>query len=68
MITQLSLFADIPDNDVEPRVKRPSVPVAKLIDGQWCWLQFGMTEYVYEPALEQLLLAALAKQSQRRAA
>jgi hypothetical protein len=69
MITQLTLFADLlPDNDVEPRVKRPSVPVAKLIAGQWCWLQFGTTEYVHESALEQLLLAALAKQSQRRAA
>ena len=48
----------LPDNDVEPRVRRPSVPVAKLIDGQWCWLKFGTSEYVHEIALEAVLLAA----------
>jgi len=64
MITQLSF---IPDNDHEPRAKRPSVPVAKLIAGRWCWLAFGTTEYVHEPELEAILLAALARQ-QRKAA
>lgn len=55
MITQLSF---IPDNDVEPRVKRPSVPAAKLIDGRWCWLVFGTDTYRHEPELEAILLAA----------
>lgn len=34
MIRQLTF---LPDNDHEPRVKRPSVPVAKLLNGRWCW-------------------------------
>lgn len=63
-VVQLSF---IPDNDVEPRVNKPSVPVAKLIDGRWCWLVFGTDEYRHEPELEQILLAAQARQ-QRRAA
>ena len=49
----------LPDNDQEPTVKRPSVPVAKLLNGRWCWLAFGTTEYQHEPELEQILLAAL---------
>lgn len=66
MITQLSF---LPDNDVEcVKVKRPSVPVAKLISGKWCWLKFGTTEYVHEPALEQALLAALSRHARREAA
>lgn len=69
MITQLSLFGDTPDNDiVEPTVKRPSVPVARLIDGRWCWKAFGTDDYIHEPALEQILLAALAKTERRKAA
>jgi hypothetical protein len=44
------------------------VPVSKLIDGRWCWLVFGSNEYRHEPELEQILLAALAKQQQRKAA
>lgn len=58
-VTQLSF---IPDNDVEPRVKRPSVPVAKLIDGRWCWLVFGTDVYRHEPVLEAILLAAQSEQ------
>ena len=66
MITQLSF---IPDNDVEPRVRRPSVPVAKCIDGRWCWLKFGTEgEYVHEPELERVLLAAQDARRQRKAA
>jgi hypothetical protein len=58
----------IPDNDVEcVKVKRPSVPVAKLIGGRWCWKRFGADEYRHEPELERVLLAALARQ-QRKAA
>ena len=57
-ITQLSF---LPDNDRETAVKRPSVPVAKLIDGQWCWLVFGTEIYRHEPDLERVLLAALEK-------
>jgi hypothetical protein len=64
MIVQLSF---LPDNDVEPRVKRPSVPVAKLVAGRWCWLVSGTDTYQHEPELESLLLAALAR-GQRKAA
>ena len=66
MITQLSLFADF--DLPAPRVRRPSVPVAKLIDGRWCWLKFGTTEYAHEPALEAVLLAALDARTRRKAA
>jgi hypothetical protein len=63
VITQLSLLADMPDNELaEPRVRRPSVPVVKLIDGKWCWLVTGTNDYQHEPELEQVLLAALVKQ------
>jgi hypothetical protein len=65
MITHLPL---LPDNEIEPRVRRPSVPVAKCIDGKYCWLKFGTTEYVHEPELEQILLAALEQQERRKAA
>jgi hypothetical protein len=69
VITQLTLFADLPDNEIaEPVVKRPSVPVAKLIDGRWCWLVFGTDEYRHEPELEAILLAALATRAPRKAA
>lgn len=69
MITQLSLLADLlPDNDIEPHVRRPSVPVARLINGQWCWLRFGTNDYQHEATLEQVLLAALSKQTRRKAA
>jgi hypothetical protein len=68
-VAQLSLLPDVlPDNDVEPMVKRPSVPVAKRINGRWCWMVFGSSEYRHEPELEQILLAALTKQQQRKAA
>jgi hypothetical protein len=68
--TQLSLLVDLlPDNEIaEPTVKRPSVPVAKLIDGRWCWKAFGSDEYIHEPELEQILLAALTRQERRKAA
>ena len=39
------------------RQGRVALPVARLIDGRWCWLAFGTTEYQHEPALEQILLA-----------
>lgn len=69
MMTQLVLLPEVlADNEAEPVVKRPSVPVAKLLDGQWCWLVFGTNEYRHEPELEQILQAALAKQQQRKAA
>jgi hypothetical protein len=69
VITQLSLLPDLPDNELpEPTVKRPSVPVAKLIDGRWCWLVAGTNDYQHEPELEQVLLAALAKRERRKAA
>jgi len=70
VIAQLSLFADLlPDNDTpEPRVRRPSVPVAKLIDGRWCWLVAGTDTYRHEPDLEQILLAALDRRERRKAA
>jgi len=64
-VLQLSF---IPDNDVEPRVRRPSVPVAKLIDGRWCWKAFGSDAYVHEPDLEAILLAAQHARQQRKAA
>lgn len=67
-ITQLSLLPDMPDNDIEPAVRRPSVPVAKLIGGRWCWKAFGSEDYIHEPELEQILLAALATQARRKAA
>jgi hypothetical protein len=69
MITQLALLPDLlADNEIEPRLAKPSVPVAKLIGGKWCWKAFDSDAYVHEPALEQILLPALAKQAQRRAA
>ena len=36
---------------------RVAMPVARLIDGRWCWLAFGTTEYRHEPAMEQILLS-----------
>jgi len=69
MITQLALLPDLlPDNDAEPTVRRASAPVAKLIDGRWCWLVFGTNDYQHEPALEAVLLAALTKQTQMKKA
>jgi hypothetical protein len=59
-------FSFIPDNDRETVKAKPSVPVAKLINGRWCWLKFGTEEYVHEPALEAILLARLS--AQRKAA
>ena len=49
----------LPDNDRERTVAKPSVPVAKLIGGRWCWKAFGRDEWIYEPELERILLAAL---------
>ncbi len=56
-VTQLSF---LPDNDRECTIARPSVPVAKLINGRWCWKAFDRDEYVYEPELAAILLAAQA--------
>jgi hypothetical protein len=57
-ITQHSF---LPDNDHERRVVRASVPVAKRINGRWCWLVSGTDEYQHEPELERILLAAMAR-------
>ena len=57
----------LPDNDREPTTKRTSVPVCKRIDGRWCWLKFGTDEYIYEPELERILLAAQARAFERAA-
>jgi len=65
VITQLSF---IPDNDREPTVRRPAVPVAKCIDGKWCWKSFDSDEYVHEPDLEAILIAAQDARRQRKAA
>ena len=65
MITQLSF---IPDNDREPTVKKAAVPVAKCIDGRWCWLVSGTDEYRHEPDLEAILIAAQDARRQRKAA
>ena len=65
MITQLSF---IPDNDREPVCKRASVPVAKCIDGRWCWLVSGTDTYQHEPDLEAILIAAQDARRQRKAA
>jgi len=65
VITQLSF---IPDNDREPTVKKASVPVAKCIDGRWCWLVSGTDEYRHEPDLEAILIAAQDARRQRKAA
>jgi len=65
-MTRTVQLSFIPDNDVEPIVKKHSVPVAKYIDGKWCWLVFGTDEYRHEPELEAILLAA--HREQRKAA
>ena len=39
------------------RQGRVALPVARLIDGRWCWLAFGTREYLHEPTLEALLLS-----------
>jgi hypothetical protein len=51
----------VPDNDRETTQPKPSVPVAKYIDGRWCWKRFGEDVWVYEPALEAILLGAHRK-------
>lgn len=65
MITQLSF---LPDNDVEPTVKRAAVPLVKLIDGRWCWKAIDGDDYVPAPELERVLLAALERAAERKAA
>jgi hypothetical protein len=65
VITQLSF---LPDNDQpEPKV-RGSVPLLKFIDGHWYWLIPGTVDYAPEPELERMLLAALARMNERKAA
>jgi len=64
VIAQLSF---LPDNDHEPVVKKASVPVAKLIDGKYCWLVAGTSEYKHEPELEKILLRHLAHQDAKNA-
>ena len=59
IVTQLSF---VPDNDRERVLARPSVPVAKYINGRWCWLEFGTNDYKHEPALEAILLGARVAQ------
>ncbi len=62
MITQLSFIPD-----VEPTIKRESVPLVQYIGGRWCWLVSGTDTYRHEPDLERILLAAQARR-QRKAA
>ncbi len=63
MIMQLSFIPD-----VDPTIKRESVPLVQYIGGRWCWLVSGTDEYRHEPDLERILLAALARRRQRKAA
>lgn len=46
------------DNTHERQIGKPSVPVMKIIDGKACWKVFGRDEYVYEPDLEAIYMAA----------
>jgi hypothetical protein len=64
-VKQLSFLAD--NDQPEPRVKG-SVPLVKFIDGHWCWKRMGAEGYAPEPELERLLLAALARMNERKAA
>ena len=57
-----------PDNDqAKPRVKG-SMPLVKLIDGRYHWKCIDSEGYELQPELEQLLLAALHRREQRKAA
>lgn len=57
------------DNDQpEPTVKRASVPLIKLIDGRYYWRVIGSDRYELQLELEQLLLAALKRGQERKAA
>lgn len=46
------------DNTHERKTTKPSVPVMQVIDGKACWLKFGTAEYVHEPELEAIYMAA----------
>ena len=46
------------DNDHERQIAKPSVPVMQMIGGKACWLKFGTNEYVHEPELEAIYMAA----------
>lgn len=52
----------LPDNDQEPIVKREAQPLVKWIDGHWRWKAIGGDEYLIEPELEAILLAAQSEQ------
>lgn len=53
----------LPDNDIEVvKVKRPSVPLVKWIDGRYLWKQIDGEDWVSAPDLEAILLAAQSKQ------
>lgn len=66
MSKQLSF---LPDNDQsEPTVKRASVPLVTLIDGRYHWKTIGSDDYEIEPELERILLAAIERREQRKAA
>jgi len=58
----------LPDNDQEPTVKRASMPLVKLVHGRYLWKQIGSDEYEPAPELEAILLAALDRAEQRKAA
>lgn len=59
----------IPDNDQpEPVVKRASVPLVKLIDGRYHWKAIDADRYELQPELERVLLAALERSQERKAA
>jgi len=58
----------LPDNDVEPVVKRASMPLVKLMNGRYHWKAIGSDDYEPAPDLERVLLAALARAEERKAA
>lgn len=55
-------------DQAEPRVKRASVPLIKLVNGRYLWKCIGSDDYAPEPELEQVLLGALAGRETRKAA
>jgi len=52
----------LPDNDVEPTVKRTSEPLVKFINGHWCWKEIDGDHYLPAPDLEAILLSAQSEQ------
>lgn len=61
-VTTTIQLSFLPDNDVEPTVRRTSQPLVKWIDGHWRWKQIDGDEYELAPELEAMLLAAQSEQ------